>query len=663
MSKLYQTKLDVQCVDMGKESSIPMLSGLHTREDVLPSNLPEDEGLFLKYQFVRTAFPYCAQDNYTRSYNGEKLDVIVLENENLRASFAPGMGGKLWSLYDKKKQRELLFSNPVARPAHLGTRNAWCSGGVEWNCGIWGHTPFTCSPIFVARLADDRGEPVLRMYEYERIRGVVYQMDFSLPEGSEVLYARMRVVNPSQHSTAMYWWSNIAVPAMEGSRVIVPADAAYSIVDGAMTLVPIPKRDGIDVTYPNHNPVSVDYFFKTKADHRKYICHMLPDGYGLFECSTARLQGRKIFVWGQGPGGRKWQEYLSGEGNPGLYNEIQCGLARTQSECLPMPPQTAWEWLEAYGPIEADMHQINGEWLEARGAVEDRIDRIISAEALEERLIATRELAHRPADEMLWKGSGWGALENLRRSKVGQPCMCPHLDFGDTSCPQAAWVSLLYTGTMGEHDGAVAPISWMRQQEWTRMLEDATEHEDRENWYTLLQLGCDCLARLELAKGETLINRSLTCKWTAWGVYALAEVRRLRGEEHRAAMMMVEAANLAPNDPNLAKAAARALHQTGNYKTQICFADSRSETISRLPRLRLYLAFALAQLGQIDEAESILHENNVWLEVPDTQEGETSLSDLWYQIQAVRAERAGASFDPTQASPPHELDFRMFAVK
>ena len=49
----------------------------------------------------------------------------ILENDCLRASFAPLMGGKLWSLYDKKAQRELLFANPVARPAYLATRNAW----------------------------------------------------------------------------------------------------------------------------------------------------------------------------------------------------------------------------------------------------------------------------------------------------------------------------------------------------------------------------------------------------------------------------------------------------------------------------------------------------------------------------------------------------------
>jgi hypothetical protein len=153
-----------------------------------------------------------------------------------------------------------------------------------------------------------------------------------------VLYARMRVVNPSFRDTAIYWWSNIAVA---GSRMVVQADAAYTPVNGRMTIVPTPVRDGVDVTYPYTNPVSVDYFFKTNPRRRLYTCQLSPQGYSLFQPLTSMLRGRKIFVWGNGPGGKKWQEYLSGEGTPGRYCELQCGLAHTQSECLPMPPATA----------------------------------------------------------------------------------------------------------------------------------------------------------------------------------------------------------------------------------------------------------------------------------------------------------------------------------
>ncbi|NLB39644.1 MAG: DUF5107 domain-containing protein, partial [Clostridiales bacterium] len=161
MTKLTLMDLDVMMADMGQPSTIPMLHTVNTKSDPPRSVLGEDDELYLGYRFVKSAFPYLAQDNYGRTLTDRKLPGVVLENEWLRASFAPSMGGKLWSLYDKHADKELLFNNPVLRPANLAARNAWCSGGVEWNCGIPGHTPLTCEPLFTCTLTMDDGTPVL----------------------------------------------------------------------------------------------------------------------------------------------------------------------------------------------------------------------------------------------------------------------------------------------------------------------------------------------------------------------------------------------------------------------------------------------------------------------------------------------------------------------
>lgn len=660
MSRLYVTMLDVDRAELGPESSLPLLYEVNDDDDTMPSALPESDGLYIKYGFLKSAFPYRAQENYTRELSG-KLQGVVLENEYLKASFAPSMGGKLWSLIDKITGRDLLFSNPVCRPAYLATRNAWCSGGVEWNCGIFGHSPLTCSPLFAARLTGKNGAPILRMYEYERVRGVVYQMDFSLPAGSRVLICRMRVVNPSYNATAMYWWSNIAVPHVDGARVVVPADSAYTPVDGVMSVVPTPVRDGIDVTYPDNNPVSVDYFFRTDKKRRMYTCQLDKNGYGLFESSTSRLQGRKIFVWGQGPGGRKWQEYLSGNGSDGKYCEIQCGLAHTQSEHLPMPPMTAWEWIEIYGAMNADGEKVHGDWDSARAEVEARIGDIYTPEALEQLLIDTREDALTPAGEMLNMGAGWAALENMRRASIGLGAMCPHLDFGSVGEAQAKWVELLNAGSMGENPVNVAPASWMRQREWTKLMEKAAEGADSENWYTLLQLGCVYLAQPDLLRADIYIGRSLAAKRTAWGVYAQAELVRVKGDARAAAALMAEAADLAPEDVSLARAAARMMKECAMWRELMAFTAARPEKVQDEPRMKMYLAFALAYSGDLDAAMAILEDEGRYLAVPDIKEGETSLSDLWYYIEERRAAADGRTFDRDKVAPPYALDFRMFA--
>ena len=72
----------------------------------------------------------------------------MLENEYLKATFLPEVGGRLISLFYKPLERELLHRNPVFQPANLAIRNAWFSGGIEWNIGQFGHTFTTCSPLF-----------------------------------------------------------------------------------------------------------------------------------------------------------------------------------------------------------------------------------------------------------------------------------------------------------------------------------------------------------------------------------------------------------------------------------------------------------------------------------------------------------------------------------
>ena len=134
MTRIYKSRLDVKSVDIGQESSLPPLFTINTNDADMPSDLPEGDGLYLKYEFLKSIFPYRFQDNYGREFTGSQPESIVLENDHLRATFIPGLGGKLWSLFDKDKKKELLFKNPVVRPAYLATRSAWCSGGVEWNC-------------------------------------------------------------------------------------------------------------------------------------------------------------------------------------------------------------------------------------------------------------------------------------------------------------------------------------------------------------------------------------------------------------------------------------------------------------------------------------------------------------------------------------------------
>ena len=207
MSILTIEKQYFPSADFGGESSLPPVNvGPGFGELKKPPMVDEDDGLFLHHAPVYCSYPYRQQDMYDRALNETAYDAAILENEHLKATFLPAFGGKLWSLFDKDAGKELLYVNTVVRPCNLAIRNAWMSGGVEWNCGYIGHHPHTCTLLTTAKTTLDDGTPVLRFYYYERIRAVIVQMDFFLPDGSKFLYARMRLTNPNKYVTPVYWW-------------------------------------------------------------------------------------------------------------------------------------------------------------------------------------------------------------------------------------------------------------------------------------------------------------------------------------------------------------------------------------------------------------------------------------------------------------------------
>lgn len=223
-----------------------------TSDGTLPPETLEGAGQELAFRVL----PYRMQDVYSRSRDLSSTPAVVLENGLIRATFLPDFGGRLYSLYSKKLGRELLFCNPVIQPANIALRDAWLSGGIEWNLGRTGHTYHTCDRVFFKRCKGSDGSVFLRMFEYDRIEGMTYQIDFHLPEGSHALYADVTLHNNQPHDIPMYWWTNIAVGLTKGTRVLSSTDRViYQYPGKGFGLGTLPALEGISGD-PSFPPVS-----------------------------------------------------------------------------------------------------------------------------------------------------------------------------------------------------------------------------------------------------------------------------------------------------------------------------------------------------------------------------------------------------------------------
>lgn len=623
---------------------------VHSTVTTAPNVSPE-EAKYIGYGMVQSILPYQIQDGYDRDQKMTSFRSVVLENDHLKAVFLPQFGGRLWSLYNKDEKRELLHVNPVFQPCHLALRNAWFSGGVEWNIGIKGHTPYTCDCMHT-QIVEHKGMQVLRMFEYERIRRAVYCIEAYLPEDSKAMYVKVRIHNAAGQLVPMYWWSNIAVNETNKTRVLAPANEAlechYTGTSYWLGKVGVPETEEEgDCTYPTNLKISKDFFYCVPEEQRKWVAAVEEDGKGLFEASTRNLRGRKIFQWGMGAGGRHWQEFLSKKGS--AYIEIQAGLARTQLEHIPMEADDTWEFMEAYGQASCDPALAHGkDWQAARTEAERAIDEALGGRSPESMLAdeTWQELSKMPGTPVLM-GSGWGALENMRRAQANQPALSDVYDFSPASLgeEQGDWVELLNKGNFASRPIQDAPKSFMGDAAWLPILEKA------EGWYACLQRGVTRYAQGDLEGAWKEFAESDALMPNGWARRNLAQLSRQKEDEKAAVEYILQAQAMLPWDWRIGNECGAILNAYGESQKYLDLYETMPEDVKNHPRMVFQKCVALVKLGDYEQAEAILAAGFV---LPDIREGEVSLAAVWMEIQEMRKADGGE-----EHPLPYELDFRM----
>jgi hypothetical protein len=665
MSQLTMQSYVLPAAPIGEENPLTPLRAYDTAS---AAGTVDGGGTYPDRGHEGSILPYRLQDQYDRRRRPTAFKAAVLENEQLRATFMLELGGRLWSLVHKPTGRELLFANPVFQPANLAVRDAWFSGGVEWNISIIGHSPFTCSPLFAARVIADDGTPVLRLYEWDRIRRVPFQIDCWLPDGSPFLLTRVRITNPNDHTVPMYWWSNIAVPERRDVRVLGPADKAYRHdYDGQLVEHDVPVYQGVDVSYTTNRRDAADLYFRIPKGHRPWIAALDGDGRGLVHTSTSRLRGRKMFNWGMSAGGRRWQEFLSEPGH--AYIEIQGGLAQTQGEYVPMPAGAEWSWLEAYGLLEADPGDVHAkDWSTARDVVERELERRLPRDRMEAELLrSSAAIADRAPTELLHQGSGWGALERRRREAAGQPPFASAaLPFPDSSIDgqQMPWLALLQHDTLPALPPSADPGSLMVQPEWRDLLERAAQQGRCTHWLAWYHLGVMRYRAGDPNGARQAWERSLKEEPSAWAYRDLAVLARDEGDDRAAADLWLTAARTAPTVAPLAIECAQALLRAERTDELIAFVESAPPDVRAHGRIRLLRAMAALEQEDFGLVENYFGGD---LDIANIREKETILSDLWFgwhERRLARERRVPVNehlrrLVRREFPPPIRFDFRL----
>lgn len=625
------TTKNYSCSSFTEQSVVPDLS-ITRKQPKFKSTIKDYEGLYINYGYRETAYPYTQQNAYCDEKE-QPVSVAILENDYLYAEFLPDFGGRLWKLYDKKKETDILYTNDVIRFRNLSIRNAWFSGGVEWNCGIIGHTPFTCSPMYCAEVKGKNSQEVLRFYEFERVRGIYYQMDFWLEENR--LLVAVRIENPNDEVVPMYWWSNMATPEFEGGRVIVPASDAYNNSDGiGIKKSPIPIDGGIDVSYPQNIPDTIDYFYDIDLHEQKFIANVNADGYGLLQWSSHNLKGRKLFSWGHRKGSKHWQKMLTDKA--GDYVEIQAGLGKTQYECLPMPPKTSWSFIECYALADIGKETVKGEYKELVEAVKKQISEHGNSDALDKRLSQVENDISLQKGKIIYKGSGMGSLGKLFCGGESE-----HLEFiPDEECEY--W-NALADGKEPETD----IISFPYGENAQLLLENNANMCD---WRINYQLALISYDKRDFKTAKEQCEKSMILENNIQNKYLYGFIL-YQLEDERYIYYLKKCISSAPNTYSICERVLRLLIEDEKYCETINLFSKIDSKLQDNARLRMYLSLAYLKAGNAEKANEILTENG-GLNLLDFREGDKMLDILYRGIR-----KALYNEEDKDITVPEQFDF------
>jgi tetratricopeptide (TPR) repeat protein len=316
-------------------------SGVHAWEEGMtiptyPVGPPEPNPMFYagrEYQGAQgPVYPYPLLDQLGDAREDRTYRALWLENEFVRLSILPQLGGRIFSAEDKTNGYPFFYRQHVVKPALIGMTGAWISGGVEWNV-MHHHRATTFMPVQSAITDHDDGSRTVWVGETEwrdRMRWVV---GVTLRPGSSVVEADVRMLNRTPLAHSVLYFANPAVHANTRYEVLFPPDVAWATFHAKVDFAPwplargpfvgIPYAPGTNLAFWKNHPRPVSFFvYHSDLDFMGGYDHGREAGV-VHVADRETVPGKKFWTWGNGADGRMWDGILTDDDGP--YIELMAG--------------------------------------------------------------------------------------------------------------------------------------------------------------------------------------------------------------------------------------------------------------------------------------------------------------------------------------------------
>ncbi|MBN1507941.1 MAG: DUF5107 domain-containing protein [Sedimentisphaerales bacterium] len=292
-------------------------------------------------------YPYTMQDHLLRVKKDRTYKALFLENEYLKVTCLPELGGRLHSVYDKTEGKETFHLNRVIKPSMIAMRGAFISGGVEWNAGPQVHTVTIVSPVDAIVGKNSDGSAYLEVSNLEKTLRTRWTVRVTLYPGRAYLDEQIRIFNPVDAVNPYYFWNCTAFPCREGTRFIYPMTLGTDHYGVRFFSWPI--HDGKDLSWLK-NYDSPSSIFSVDCTYDFFGAYDVDANRGVVQVADHyELSGKKAWTWGTSQFGLVCQQNLTDEDGP--YIEVQSGPLPTQSDYGMLVPRQAIAWREWWYPV------------------------------------------------------------------------------------------------------------------------------------------------------------------------------------------------------------------------------------------------------------------------------------------------------------------------
>jgi len=255
-------------------------------------------------------YPYFNFDGFSVKPEKKEWNLITLENEFLKVTVMPEIGGRIWGAIEKSTSEDFIYENEVVKFRNIAMRGPWTSGGIEFNFGIIGHSPATANPVDYLYYENEDGSVTCVVGTIDLPSRTQWRVKINLPKDKAYFETEAVWYNPEPLRQPYYNWMTAAAHVANDQEFFYPGHIALQH-SGEVKDWPI--QNGIAINHYKNNDFGgskSQHIAGSFLNHFGGYFHNKGIGFGHFS-TYDDSPGKKLWLWALSRNGGIWEDLLT----------------------------------------------------------------------------------------------------------------------------------------------------------------------------------------------------------------------------------------------------------------------------------------------------------------------------------------------------------------